>query len=142
MFRIRNRCRSATERSSRSSSTASLSASEEPATGVQQSTGRRRTRRSWRIVLRLARLDRFDDRAVHAVCDLVRELDAHLLEAGRLEPGAILAARERAGDAAHVAPALYALVCAEPVLGDDVTDADATARLQHPCDLGQHRSLV
>ena len=42
-------------------------------------------------VLGLARLHRLDDRAVHPVCDLVRELDAHLLEARRLEPRLVLA---------------------------------------------------
>ena len=39
------------------------------------------------LLLRRRRLHRLDDRAVHAVGDLVRELDADVLEAGRLEPG-------------------------------------------------------
>ena len=72
---------------------------------------------------------RLDDRAVHAVGDLVRELDRDVLEAGRLEPGLVLALRERAGDAADVAAALGALVGREPVLGDDVADPDPPARL-------------
>ncbi len=57
----------------------------------------------------LLRLHGLDDRAVHAVRDLVRELDADLLEAGRFEPGLVLALRERAGDTADVAAALGAI---------------------------------
>ena len=46
------------------------------------------------------------DRAVHAVRDRVRELHLDVVEADRLEPVAVLALGERAGDAADVAPAL------------------------------------
>src|SRR5438552_3316460 len=56
--------------------------------------------------LRARRLPRLNDRSVHPVRDLVREAHVDLLEAGRLEPGDVLAPRERAGDAADVASAL------------------------------------
>ena len=69
-------------------------------------------------------------------------VDADVLEAGRLEAGDVLAARERAGDAADVGAALGALVRAQPVLGDDVADADPAAGLEDARDLGQHRGLV
>ena len=92
--------------------------------------------------LRLAGLDGLDDRAVHAVGDLVGELDADVLEPGGLEPGLVLALRERAGDAADVGAALGALFGRQVVLGDDVADPDPAARLQHARDLGQHRRLV
>src|SRR6187402_2734699 len=77
--------------------------------------------------LGLARLHGLDDRAVHAVCHLVRELDAHVLEPGRLEPGDVLAPRERAGDAADVGATLAALLRGEVVLRNDVGDPDAAA---------------
>ena len=88
------------------------------------------------------RLDRLHDRAVHPVGDLVRELDRDLLEPGRGEPGLVLADRERAGDAADVAAALRALGRRDPVLGDDVADAEPPAGAQDARDLGQHRRLV
>src|SRR5947209_4803228 len=80
-----------------------------------------------------------DARAVHPVCDLVRELDGHVLEARCLEPGDVLALRERTRDAADAGAALCALLGAQAVLGDNVADADASAGLQHTRDLGQHR---
>src|SRR5215218_1415260 len=61
------------------------------------------------LALRLVCLDRLGDRAVHAVGDLVRELDAYLLEAGRLQSRLVLALRQRAGDAADVGAAFGAL---------------------------------
>ena len=70
--------------------------------------------------LRLARLHRLDDRAVHPVGHLVREIDAHVLEANSLQPGDVFGLRERAGDAADVGAALRPVVRAQPVLGDDV----------------------
>src|SRR5438094_2705195 len=72
------------------------------------------------LALRRVRLDRLHDRAVHAVGDLVRELDRDLLKACRLEPRLVLALRERAGDAADVAAPLRPLFCRQAVLGDDV----------------------
>jgi hypothetical protein len=52
---------------------------------------------------------------VHAVCDLVCELDADLLEAGRLEPGEVLTLRERARDAADIGTTLGPSLPAEAV---------------------------
>jgi hypothetical protein len=51
------------------------------------------------LALRRAGLDCLDDRAVHAVGDLVRERDVDLVEAGRPEARLVLAFRERSGDA-------------------------------------------
>ena len=86
----------------------------------------RRRREAPRLPSR--RLDRLDDRAVHPVGDLVRELDADLLEPCGLEAGLVLALRERARDAADVAAALGPLLGREAVLGDDVADPDAGRR--------------
>src|SRR3712207_1065507 len=83
-----------------------------------------------------------DDRSVHAVGDLVSELDRNFLEAGGLEPCDVLATRERSGDAADVGAALRALLDGEPVFGDDIRDPDTPARLQHAPDLHQHGWLV
>src|SRR6185312_3365364 len=87
-------------------------------------------------------LDRLDDRAVHPVGDLVRELDRDLLEARGLEPRLVLGLREGAGDTADVAAALGPLAGGEPVLGDDVAHPEPSARPQHAADLGEHRGLV
>jgi hypothetical protein len=57
---------------------------------------------------------------VHAVGHLAGELDADLLEAGRFQPGLVLALRQSSGNAADVAAALGALLGSEAVLGDDV----------------------
>src|SRR4051812_14592879 len=88
------------------------------------------------------RLACLDDRALHTVGDLVRELDGDALEARCLEAREVLVLRERAGNAAHVRAALGALRGCQPVLRHDVADANAAARLQYPRDLGQHRCLV
>src|SRR5919201_3643874 len=66
---------------------------------------------------RLARLARLHDRAVHPICDPVRELDRHVLETRRLEPGNVLRPRKRARDAADIAAALGSLLRAEVILG-------------------------
>ena len=79
---------------------------------------------------RVGRHARLDDRAVDAVRHLVREGDAHVLEAGGLEAGLVLADGERAGDAAGEIAALEALLGAEAILGDDVRDPDPAARPQ------------
>src|SRR6185503_7836958 len=92
-----------------------LSAAAGPRGGVNH----RQTLRPWRL-----RLDGLDDRSVHAVGDPMREFDRELLEAGRLEPGLVLALRERAGDASDVRAALRPLLRCEPVLGDHVADPD------------------
>ena len=66
-----------------------------------------------------------------------------VLEAGRLQAGDVLALGERAGDAADEASrARPDPPARQPVLGDDVADPDPAARLEHPCDLGQHGRLV
>src|SRR5436190_3778266 len=54
------------------------------------------------LALRLVRLHRFHDRAVNPVCDLVRERDRDLLEAGRLQPSLVLAFRKHPRNDADV----------------------------------------
>src|ERR671925_652546 len=70
--------------------------------------GRLKNRQS--LALGRARFARLDDRAVHPVCHLVRELDRHILETGLLEPRDVLRSRQRAGDAADETAARRALV--------------------------------
>jgi hypothetical protein len=79
---------------------------------------------------------------MHAIRDLVRELDGDLLQPRRREPGHVLRSRQRAGDAADVAASLRALVPGDPVLRDDVADAEAATALQDAGCLGKHRGLV
>ena len=57
-------------------------------------------------------------------------------------PVAELGDRQRAGDAAGVGAALGALLGVEPVLGDDVGDADPAARPEDAGDLGEDGALV
>jgi hypothetical protein len=54
----------------------------------------------------------------------VRELDRNLGETRCLQSGAVLGDAERTGDAADVAAPLGSLGLGEPVLGDQVADAD------------------
>src|SRR4029453_16092567 len=90
----------------------------------------------------LARLDALDDRAVHALGDLVGELDAHVAKPGRLEARDVLTTRQSTCDAAAPATALCALGRGEPVLGEDVADPEPAAGPQHACHLGQDGRLV
>src|SRR4029079_1983780 len=69
------------------------------------------------------------DRGVHALGDLVRRHDLHIGEAHLSEAGPELAEGERAGDAAHVAAALRALLRGQQLVGDDVADPDPPTRL-------------
>ena len=79
---------------------------------------------------------------MQAVGDLMRELDADLLEAGRLEPCLVLASRQRSRDTADKRAAVGPLLRREPVFGDDVADAEASAGLEDTVHLGQDRRLV
>src|SRR6266850_2129057 len=80
-----------------------------------------RSRLDHRQPLRLRRrsLHGLDDRTVHSVGDLVRELDRDPLEAGRVQPGLVLALGERTGDAADVATAVPPIFGTQAVLRDD-----------------------
>lgn len=70
--------------------------------------------------------------------DVVCELDRHVFESGRFEPGAIVRFGESAGDADDVAAALGTLGVDQSVLGDDVAHADPPAGAQQSRDLGEH----
>ena len=59
---------------------------------------------------------------MHAIADLVGRGDRDVGEPGRGQAVAVLAKRERTGDAADVAAALGAVGGGEVVLGDDVAD--------------------
>src|SRR2546423_1723661 len=61
---------------------------------------RRRLDHRGTLLLRRLGLDGLDDRAVHAVGDLMSEGDLDLLETGLFEPCDVFALRERSGDAA------------------------------------------
>src|SRR5205809_6795825 len=54
------------------------------------------------LALRLARLHRFHDRAVHPDCDRVRARDRDLLDAGRLQPRLVLPSINRPPTAADL----------------------------------------
>src|SRR5919108_763472 len=71
-------------------------------------------------------------------------LAAHpdVVESGRGEPLFVFPLRERAGDTSDVAAPLRTPGRGEPVLGDDVADADPPAWLQNPRHLGEHGGLV
>ena len=62
------------------------------------------------LPLRLTCLRRFDDRAMHGVGDLVRELDAEVFGAGGLETRLVFGFRQGACDAPDVAAAGSSLV--------------------------------
>src|SRR5690606_15284690 len=82
------------------------------------------------------------DGAVHPVDDVVREGHGRVDEPGGGEAVEVLAAGQRAGDAAGVVAALGALRGVEVVLGDDVGDDEAPARCEDAVRLAQHRGLV
>jgi hypothetical protein len=72
-----------------------------------------------------------DDGAVHAVGGLLGEPYGRICETGRNEICQVLAAGERAGDAADVRAALSALDRSEMILRDDIADSDSTTRHEH-----------
>ena len=119
---------------------AAPSAAAAPGVVRRQSRSRRASRSTRRA--RVDRLRRLDDRADHAVGDVVRRRDADVRQPNCLEPGAELRERQGAGDAARVRAPLGSLRRRQPVLGDDVGHAHPAARLEHPRDLAEHRRLV
>src|SRR5688572_1140265 len=85
---------------------------------------------------------RLDDGAVHAVGGLLGEPYGRVCETRRNEICQVLAAGERAGDAADVRAALSALDRSEMILRDDIADSDSTTRHEHSVHLPDDLRLV
>src|SRR6185437_16754621 len=77
------------------------------------------------------RLDRADDRGVHAVPGLLGRGDGDAREPGPGQPAAVLGKGRRPGDAAGPGAALEPFGRGEVALGEDVGDAQAAVGPQY-----------
>ena len=79
---------------------------------------------------------------MESVGDRVGRADLDVDEANGREARFVLCKRQRAGNAADVAPARGALLGRERVVGDDIADADPPAGSKDAGDLAEDRRLV